>query len=191
MSSIKQRIIFSESACRIVADPFIVGDELLGLSLASSMDFVSSLDMSSLRGPFTVLNILRGGRYYRLTDAWNATVNRSGSVPLQLAEIRASRTVDDDGNWCARIWHDESVCSVPMEQSSRHLLLMKTLIIGDTIATGATLTNVLKWVVDWREKHGVRRPFKIVLFSICGSSVAKYKLFPLYKEVLRPRFECQ
>lgn len=187
MSSIKETVIFSHSACEIVTDPFIVGDDLLHLSYESCKDFLCSLDRSKLHGPFTVLNILRGGRYYRLTDAWNATINQSGNTPLQLAEIRASRDVDSNGEWYAKVWHDDSVASIPMDKTSQHLLSMNTLFIGDTVATGATLANVLKWVVQWREKHGVTKPFKIIIFSICGSSIAKYRLFPMYDSVLRPR----
>ena len=170
-----------------MTDPFLVGSELLHLSKESSKDFLQSLDRESLGGPYTVLNILRGGRYYRLIDAWNEVANVDGECPLQLSEIRAKRQFNDDGTWHCKIWHDAEISAVSEEESMQNLLSCSTLIIGDTIATGTTLTEILRWFIDLRESNNIDHAMDIVIFSICGSSVAKRNLFPFYKDTLKPK----
>lgn len=185
--AIQESIILSDSGLQIATDPFLVGPELLHLSKESSKDFLRSLDLDSLRGPYTVLNILRGGRYYRLIDAWNEVVNIDGECPLQLSEIRAKRQVNDDGTWNCKIWHDADIAAISEEESTQNLLSCNTLIIGDTIATGTTLIEVLRWFIDLRESNNTEHVTDIVIFSICGSSVAKKNLFPFYQHTLKPK----
>lgn len=188
MTSIQETLLYCESALQIVTDPFIVGDELLQLSKESSKNFLRSLDINHIRGPVTVLDILRGGRYYRLVDAWNEIpeLNQNGRRSLQLSEIRASRKVTPSGEWFAKVWHDASVASITAVESERNLLSANTLIIGDTIATGSTLIDVLRWLVALRKQRGVESKLRVIIWSICGSSIAKHRLFPFSEEVLRP-----
>eukprot|EP01084_Bolivina_argentea_P197045 337727_1 len=184
--SIKETLIFSKSALEIVTDPFIIGDELLHLAKESSKDFLHVLDIDRLEQPFTCLNILRGGRYYCLIDAWDEVViqDQNKDYQLALSEIRASRGCDKDGNWYCKVWHDHTVSNISDHESETNLLNAKTLIIGDTIATGTTIINVLKWFVDFREKNNMNNPIKIILYAICGSSIAKHVLYKFYKEQL-------
>jgi len=179
--TIQQTIIYSEAALQIVTDPFLVGRPLLELSKECSMDFVRSLDRDSLEAPYTALSILRGGRYYRLLEAWNEV---EGGGPLNLAEVRAKRKVNDDGSWRCTVWHDEAISAVTEQETIDHLLSCNTLIIGDTVATATTLTEVLRWFIALRESNP---PSNIVIFSICGSSVAKRNLFPFYRDTLEPK----
>ena len=186
--SIKETLIFSQSALKIVSDPFIVGDELLHLSKESSKDFLRNLDINKLSAPFTCLNILRGGRYYCLIDAWDEIIlqSRHKNKQLQLSEIRASRDINHKtGEWFAKVWHDHTVSNISDQESETNLLSANTLIIGDTIATGSTLKYVLKWFVQLRQKYGINKKVKVILWSICGSSAAKYKLYPFYERVLK------
>eukprot|EP01083_Nonionella_stella_P123613 372531_1 len=186
--AIKETLIFSKSALEIVTDPFVVGDELLHLAKESSKDFLRSLDVDQLKPPFACLNILRGGRYYSLVDAWDELILQKQHKEYQLAlsEIRASRVCDENGKWSAKIWHDHTVSNISDHESETNLLNSNTLLIGDTIATGTTLTYVLQWIVDLRKKHNVNKKLKVILFSICGSSVAKYRLYPFDTRVLQP-----
>lgn len=46
--------------------------------------------------------------------------------------------------------------------------------IGDTIATGTTLSGVIEWVLNAREKGS--DPLNIAIFSIAGSSACLRKL---------------
>ena len=194
--SVPETLIYSESALKIVTDPFIVGDELLHLSKESSKDFCQWLyqnylrDSSKLNGPFTCLNILRGGRYYGLIDAWDDIIiqNKNKNIQLQLSEIRAARYVNEDTHeWYAKVWHDHTVSNISDHESEHNLLNASTIIIGDTIATGSTLIYVLKYYLDLRKKNKINhKKVHIILWSICGSSVAKYKLYQFYKEELLP-----
>ena len=191
LQAINETLIFSQSALEIVTDPFIVGDKLSHLAKESSKDFVRSLDKGKISEPFACLNILRGGRYYRLIDAWNEVMTQSEDGKdkkhqLALSEIRASRKCDKNNNWIAKIWHDDQISNISSEQSESNLLNANTVLIGDTIATGTTLMNVLKWFVELREQKKVKKEVKIIVYSICGSSIAKYKLYPFYEDVLKP-----
>ena len=185
--TIPESLVYSESALQIVTDPFLVGSPLLHLAKESCKDFIQSLDLTNMRGPYCVLNILRGGRYYRLIDAWNETANLQGDTPLELAEIRAKRQVDDNGDWTCKIWHDADISVVSEEESQENLLKCNTLIIGDTVATAATLKGVLQWFIDLRATNNVEGPLDIAIFSICGSSVAKKNLYPFYDEICKPK----
>jgi len=56
-------------------------------------------------------------------------------------------------------------------ESQQNLLNCKTLIIGDTIATGSTLKAVLLWLGELRRKHEISTPLNIYICSIAGSSL--------------------
>jgi len=190
MAALPQKLIYSESALKIVTDPFIVGDELCRLANRSSRDFLAALDVTKLREPFVVLDILRGGRYYDIMDAWNQEIiqDKNQNYQLLLSEVRASRSMDSDGKWYAKVWFDDDIgiSTLTQHESEHNLLNANTVFIGDTVATGSTLKHVLSWFVELRESHQIRKPIEVIVYSICGSSIAKKRLYPFYRDVLKP-----
>ncbi len=155
----EQHIFFSEPGLKIVLNPHIVGDELFNLAIECSIDFLKTLPKKVFQNqPITLLNILRGGRYYGVSEAWKKVFPNPTKHPhLNLSEIRAARYLDpaDNNRWKCKVWFDKNVASITEEESYTNLLKARTLIIGDTIATGSTLKNVLEWVTSLRKQHNV------------------------------------
>ena len=167
--SLKHKIFLSQAGLEIVTDPYLVGSDLLEKSTECSLDFFKQLDISNLAQPITVLDILRGGRYYAMIEAFKRLDYSNKLKPkpkLQLAEIRASRFCDPiTKEWKCRIWHDDRISKVSKETSVKRLKECNTLIIGDTIGTGTTLRYVLEWVLQLR----TRNPLNVIVFTIAGS----------------------
>lgn len=67
-----------------------------------------------------------------------------------------------------------------------NLIKCNTLLIGDTIATGTTLINVLKWVAKVRKEALKLKNDKltIIIFSIAGSSIVRSNLSKIANDLL-------
>ncbi|ETO15490.1 hypothetical protein RFI_21874 [Reticulomyxa filosa] len=190
----QQTIFFSEAGLKIVTNPFLVGDELLELATQSSVDFLKQLhsdtkQLSTVKHPVCLLNILRGGRYYGLESAWKRLYDTK-EPKLHLAEIRAGRYLNaGTKEWNCNVWFDEEISSMSPFYSKQNLLKCQTLIIGDTIATGSTLkafscvSFFQKKKKKGKIKKKVREPLTVYIFSIAGSSIVAKNLRSLVKEL--------
>lgn len=172
--------IFSQAGAEIVAQPFLVSEELERLAVAASEDFVRSLPAAVLSAgeeePVPVaLEILNGGRYYFLPRAYENVCGRS----CRVSQLRAKRGhasaetyggpahLDKDlppgtelwrskgSDWCVRIWDIDELPRGP-------------LLVGDTIGTGTTLAGVLGWVVEKMEAADA--VYDIFVFTIAGAA---------------------
>eukprot|EP01137_Pigoraptor_chileana_P008802 Opistho-2@56147 len=183
-------IIHSDAAIRIVTEPFLVGDELLKLAIESSRDcirFLAELDdplgavvraASVLHSPasidnvlgndtvngtsVSVLHILNGGRFYGMESAWAAEF--PDAARASLVSLRAKRYLHETNGWQVRVW--ERSGAFPSDG---------VLLIGDTVATGATLAGVLDLIVHEAVTNGTSLPH-IVIFTIAGAAEAKQRL---------------
>jgi len=167
---ISTEFIYSRAGLEICASPFLCGKEIIKHSRECSSDFLKSLaNRSSLDDP-VLLDILMGGRHYHLKEVWSAVFPHKS---LAHAEIRASRYLGEDKKWGVRIWYDEKAAMAnkeaaePFEQTKKLLREAKTLIIGDTLATGTTMRGILNWVLDQRVND--RKGLNVEIFSIAGS----------------------
>jgi len=171
----------STAAARIVAEPYLVEDELSQLAQQCSQDWLQSLPKERLdpTGPAPVsLEILNGGKFYYSKAAWDAVHPEN---PCGLLKLRARRghasgasyggPAHNDQNlekgmelyrspgsdWCVRLWE------IPED-----LGLTGPVLVGDTIATGTTLVGVLGWLVEKMEAAGAVHD--IFVFTIVGAS---------------------
>mmetsp|Transcript_7325 Transcript_7325/g.16638 ORF Transcript_7325/g.16638 Transcript_7325/m.16638 type:complete len:315 (-) Transcript_7325:114-1058(-) len=173
----KVETIFSEAGVKIVASPFLVGEELEELAVATSQDWVRSLPAERLAGqPDPVsLEILNGGKYYFVSRAYEKATGK----PCKVATLRAKRGhasaetyggpahLDKDippgtelwratgSDWCVRIWDVEPLPAGPV-------------LVGDTIGTGTTLAGVLGWVASKME--AAKAVHDIFVFTIAGAA---------------------
>jgi len=169
-SVISTDFIYSRAGLEICASPFLCGKEIIKYSQECSSDFLKSLAGRSALNDPVLLDILMGGRYYHLKKVWSDVFPHKC---LAHAEIRARRCQDVDKKWGVRIWYDEEAAvanngaAKPFEQTKKLLREAKTLIIGDTLATGTTMCGILNWILDQRGSN--REGLDVEIFSIAGS----------------------
>lgn len=163
-TSVTSEIFYSKAGLDIVANPFLVGEKLQQLSYQCSSDFVEFSKQRLVGKKVTVLNILMGGRFYKLYEAMAS----KAEMTVSLAEVRASRSSDADGVWSVKVWHDEEKSNVTKEETKRNLDQCEVLCIGDTIATGTTLAGVLENVAAKMDSPKTK---DVLLFSIAGADI--------------------
>jgi len=167
---ISTELIESPAGLTICASPFLCGEEIVKYCQDSTTDFLKALTKKSALDDPVVLDILMGGRHYYLKKIWSDLFPRK---KLGHAEVRASRYLGDDKNWGVRIWYDAEAAVAnqdaedPFKYTKDLLRNAKTLIIGDTLATGTTMTGILKWILDLRSENP--SAFDVEIFSIAGS----------------------
>lgn len=108
---------------------------------------------------------MMGGRYYKLYEACQEL-----DIEADLAEIRAKRSCEN-GNWKVKIWFDEENAVPTREQSLQRIKECDVLLIGDTIGTGTTLTGILDWVSEQREKQ-----CECIIYTIAGGDSSLQKI---------------
>jgi len=179
-SQVDYSVIYSESGLRIKTEPYMVGRELEKAALESTMEFITSLKHKNLPQPVACLDILMGGRYYAMAQAWRSVMGPT--KPILRADVRAKRYCEE-GEWKVRVWHDEENSLVHLrnlEDTQKVLRDCRTLLIGDTIATGTTLSGVMSWVLSLKKKDD---PLHLHIFSIAGSLCCMKKFRSVAKRI--------
>jgi len=139
------KIFYSKAGIDVVTQPYLVGKDLEKLAQRCSVDFLKEIADAIQGKKVVVLNILMGGRYYKLHEACQEL-----KIDAQLAEVRAKRSCDD-GKWRVKIWFDENNSIPSKAESLKRIQEAEVLLIGDTIGTGTTLSGVLDWVAEQRQ----------------------------------------
>lgn len=164
---VDKEVIFSPAGVEIILCPFLVGEKLEKLASQATSDFVDhwiakTANTASL-GAVIHLDILRGGHYYFLEDNLKKL-----SVAAGKAEIRAKRRQDKiSGQWIVDITEIK-------DNAMQQVKDAQTIFIGDTIATGGTLSGVLSWILKIRGEH--KQAPDVAIFTICGGHVALKRL---------------
>jgi len=177
---VARTFIWSPSGLDIVCNPFMVGNDMMEKTLDASLDFLEATSTYRLKKPTCHLDILRGGAIYQMKDAAEAVLTEE----IHTAQIRCSRYQKDDGSWDCRIWFDNKCHGADpslkdIEQVKRTIRRAGTILIGDTVATGTTLSHVLKWVcMAHDDPHSRRkpRPLDVIVYSVAGSDVSNLAL---------------
>jgi len=169
-NEVTSEVFYSKAGLDIVSNCFLVGDPLQKLSQQCSSDFIQVYKNKLAGKKVTVLNILMGGRYYKLHEALEDAAAEV-KMTVSLAEVRASRALVD-GSWTVKVWHDSDASKVTEEETMNRLETCDVLVIGDTIATGTTLAGVLEKLAS-RMSPGTAKNVDVVLFSIAGADVSQ------------------
>lgn len=166
-AAVKTVVQYNGPALEIVTKPYLVGDELLALSEAATASFFESTGLGSFAGPVVALDILRGGRFYHVHEAWERA--SGGKSRIETAEVRGSRYQDeaDGGKWKCRVY-EETAGGLELIRGAR------TIVIGDTVATGTTLAFVIDWLLEQRGADA--GPLDVHVFSIAGGDAAIARL---------------
>lgn len=141
-------------------DRTVVGVPLLNAAREATVHWLAALrDHKLLDSNEQVagLTILTGGLYYGLQPAWQTVF---GTL-LPENFIGVKRHLDQRNQWSAD-YHYVSF-EAPCE----------TVLIGDTVASGASVTQGLRAFADWARPRGLR---KVHFFSACGSRIGGQRI---------------
>lgn len=141
-------------------DRTVVGIPLLNAAREATVHWLAALrDHTLLDSAEQVagLTILTGGLYYGLQPAWQTVF---GTL-LPENFIGVKRHLDQRNQWLAD-YHYVSF-EAPCE----------TVLIGDTVASGASVIQGLNAFADWAKPRGLR---KVHFFSACGSRVGGQRI---------------
>ncbi|MFN7991448.1 MAG: hypothetical protein U0R44_04800 [Candidatus Micrarchaeia archaeon] len=136
----KTFIICSEHASDILYRPHIAGKELLDLTEKMAYVFMDAVGREVLRGKrtedITELVFLAGGLYYQLNSGFRKRFGMA--LPQCFLGIKRQRVEGSEGEFTAVATY-ENFESLPDKG---------TVIVGDTIATGATLQKGIYHLLD-------------------------------------------
>lgn len=148
-------LVSDAGTCRLMASPEVVGFDSYAAMLPSTVKALEQLKSMDRKGldRVNILTILRGGLNYPLEEA----CHRSG---IMLTDISFMS--------CERIIRDGVITGLDVKYEQTHTEPDCTLLIGDIIASGATLKLCLKHFVDrFRANgHSIR---KIIFFTVGGT----------------------
>lgn len=150
-------ILSGEGTRHLMASPEVVGYDSYLAMLEPTADALQYLFPQGIAGSVDILTILRGGLNYPLEEA----CHRCG---LRVCDIHFVS--------CERIIENNIITGLDIKYEKLRVKKDCTLLIGDIIATGDTLTLCLDQIADrFRRKGGSIR--RIVMFTIGGTRAIK------------------
>lgn len=167
-------ILTDEHTRHLMSSPEVVGYDAYEAMVPSTLRGMQYLTSNGTSSNVDILTILRGGLNY----------------PLEECAYRAGLRVQNiDFVSCERIIKDDVIKGLDVRYMKLSSHEDTTLLIGDIIASGATLKMCLNFIVDWLRFRGgsIRR---IVFFTIGGSRAIDLMedLTPRLRETF-PEFE--
>ena len=147
-------IVSGDSTRRLMASPEVVGFGSYQSMVPATRQGMQYLVDNGLDADVNILTILRGGLNY----------------PIEECAFRAGLRVSNmDFLSCERIIEDDIIKGLDVRYQKVRTCKDCVMIVGDIIASGATLRMCMDHVLDWFRSHG--GSFKrIVFFTIGGSN---------------------
>src|SRR5258707_13381566 len=146
-------ILESSALEAFLFDRTVVGVPLLNAAREATTHWLGALrdhGLLSAGDDVAGLTILTGGLYYGLQPAWQTVF---GSL-LPEDFIGIKRHLDERNQWFADYHY------VSFEAPCR------TVLVGDTVASGASVSQGIRAFADWGRAHGLEQ---VHFFSACGS----------------------
>lgn len=168
-------IISSNESRNLMMHPEVVGYEVYTSLLGASCKALKYLKKQDKISSVSILNILRGALNFPMEEACNL----NDIAVHDISFLSCERTFDNKGDVNGLAVKYEKLGTVPNA----------TLLIGDILASGDTLAECLKHVIDQYKKVG-KELRNIILFTI-GGTKALSLLEKLTKEIQSywPKFE--
>ena len=167
-------IVSGDGTRRLMASPEVVGFGSYQSMVPATMKGMQYLSETGLSKDVNILTILRGGLNY----------------PIEECAFRAGfRVTNMDFLSCERIIEDDVIKGLDVRYQKVRTCKDCVLMVGDIIASGATLGMCMDHVINWFRDHG--GSFKrIVFFTIGGSNAIDFmeELVPKVKS-FSPGFE--
>lgn len=159
-ASMRDEIFYNTAALDIVCSPYLVGKELEDKAFEASKEFLRGRNFDN---PIELV-ILEGGKYYHISDAFESL---NGFRPKYMAMDSKRRF---EGNW------DAVIKNMDLSQLESD----QTILIGDTIATGISLHQVLNTLVEYAGRQEIDLG-PVHIFTIAGSrdSLERLRMLPL------------
>ena len=143
--------IVSEAESRkLLNTPEIVGYEVYNCLIPSTSQMLYYLKEQKKVTTANILSILRGALNYPLEESCYREHIRVHDISFLSSE---------------RVFADEEIAGLEIKYSKLTMVPDSTLMIGDIIASGATLIHCLRYVTDFYRNHGARLR-NIILFTI-------------------------
>ena len=147
-------IVSGDGTRRLMASPEVVGFGSYQSMVPATRQGMQYLVDNGLDADVNILTILRGGLNY----------------PIEECAFRAGlRVTNMDFLSCERIIEDDVIRGLDVRYQKVRTCRDCVLIVGDIIASGATLRMCMEHVLDWFRDHGGSFK-KIVFFTIGGSN---------------------
>lgn len=147
-------IISSKESRNLMMHPEVVGYDVYISLLGASRRALKYLKDQNKISSVSILNILRGALNFPMEEACNL----NNIAVHDISFLSCERTFDNAGDINGLAVKYEKLSTVPNG----------TLIIGDILASGETLAECLKHVVEQYKKRGVELK-NIILFTIGGT----------------------
>ena len=148
-------IVSGEGTRHLMASPEVVGFGSYQSMVPATMSAMQYLVDGGLDDDVNILTILRGGLNY----------------PIEECAFRAGlRVTNIDFLSCERIIEDNVIKGLDVRYQKVRTCRDCVLMIGDIIASGATLKMCMDHVIDWFRSHG--GSFKRIIFFTIGGSNA-------------------
>ncbi len=167
-------IVSGEGTRRLMASPEVVGFGSYQSMVPATMSAMQYMTDMGLQGNVNILTILRGGLNY----------------PIEECAFRAGlRVTNMDFLSCERIIEDDVITGLDIRYQKVRTCRDCVMLIGDIVASGATIEMCMAHVLDWFRDHG--GSFKRIIFFTIGGSMAISLLEGLVEKVrsFSPDFE--
>lgn len=144
----------SEESRNLMNHPEVVGYEVYTSLLGPSCRALNYLNENSKIHSVSILNILRGALNFPVEEACNL----NNISVYDISFLSCERTFDNDGD----------INGLTVKYEKLAAIKDATLMIGDILASGETLIECLKHVIDYYQKNNSRLK-NIILFTIGGT----------------------
>ena len=146
--------VISEAETRkLLNTPEILGYEVYNCLIPSTSQMLYYLKEQKKVTTANILSILRGALNYPLEESCYREHIRVHDISFLSSE---------------RVFVEEEIAGLEIKYSKLTMVPDSTLMIGDIIASGATLIHCLHYVTDFYREHGARLR-NIILFTIGGT----------------------
>lgn len=147
-------VVSEKGTRRLLNKPEVVGYEVYTCLLHSTSSMLKYFAENGMVTSANILSILRGALNYPLEESCYKV-----GIPVHDISFLSSE----------RVFHDEEIAGLEIKYSKLATVPDSTLMIGDIVATGETLTHCLRYVTDNYRRHGAKLR-NIILFTIGGAT---------------------
>ncbi len=151
---VNEYYVVSEAETRkLMNSPEVVGYEVYHCLIPATSQMLYYLKENKKVTTANILSILRGALNYPLEESCYREHIRVHDISFLSSE---------------RVFTDDAITGLEIKYSKLTMVPDSTLMIGDIIASGATLVHCMRYVIDFYREHGAQLR-NIIIFTIGGT----------------------